>query len=168
MPSNTGILISSFSHSFLPKRSMVYLTVTQLCPTLYDPMNSTVRWILQARILEQVAIPFSRGSSQPRDRTQVSHTAGRFFAIWATREAQKAKHAPLMDDKGCPASSGLPAASWGQQPPVRANWKPSLSSTTKLSHPSACLCISAKVLVMTVDPFTCSYLSLFTSIGLRS
>ena len=43
--------------------------------------------ILQARISEWVAMPSSRGSSQPRDRTQVSHIAGRFFTIWATREA---------------------------------------------------------------------------------
>ena len=42
--------------------------------------------ILQARILERVAIPFSRGSSWPRDQTQVSYIAGRFFTIWATRE----------------------------------------------------------------------------------
>ena len=44
--------------------------------------------ILQARILKWVAIPFSRGSSWPRDRTQVSCIAGRLFTIWATREAQ--------------------------------------------------------------------------------
>ena len=43
--------------------------------------------ILQARILEWVAFPFSRGSSQPRDQTQVSHIAGRIFTVWATREA---------------------------------------------------------------------------------
>ena len=43
--------------------------------------------ILQARILERVAMPSSRGSSQPRDRTQLSHIAGGFFTIWATREA---------------------------------------------------------------------------------
>ena len=43
--------------------------------------------ILQARILEWVAIPFSRGSSQSRDRTWVSCIAGRFFTVWATREA---------------------------------------------------------------------------------
>ena len=43
--------------------------------------------ILQARILECAAMPFSRGSSQPRDRTQVSCIAGRFFSVWATREA---------------------------------------------------------------------------------
>ena len=41
--------------------------------------------ILQARILEWVAISFSRRSSQPRDQTQVSHIAGRFFTIWATK-----------------------------------------------------------------------------------
>ena len=46
--------------------------VTQSCPTLCDPMDYTVLGILQARILEWVAIPFSRGSSQPRDQTQVS------------------------------------------------------------------------------------------------
>ena len=39
-------------------------------------------WILQARILEWIPFPFSRGSSQPRDRTQVSHTAGWFFTRW--------------------------------------------------------------------------------------
>ena len=47
-----------------------------------------VHGILQARILEWVAFPFSRGSSQPRDRTQVSPITGRFFTSWATREAQ--------------------------------------------------------------------------------
>ena len=45
--------------------------------------------ILQARTLEWVAFPFSRGSSQPRDQTQVSHIAGRFFISRATREAQE-------------------------------------------------------------------------------
>ena len=50
--------------------------------------GSSVHGILQARILEWVAIPFSSGSSQTRDRTQISHIASRFFTIWATREAQ--------------------------------------------------------------------------------
>ena len=49
----------------------------------------TVHGILQAKILEWVAFPFSRGSSQPRDWTQVSHIAGRFSTSWATREAQE-------------------------------------------------------------------------------
>ena len=44
--------------------------------------------ILQARILEWVAFPFSKGSSQPRDGTQVAHIVGGFFIIWATRGAQ--------------------------------------------------------------------------------
>ena len=62
------------------------LKVTQSCPTLYDPMDYTVHVILQARILEWVAFPFSRRSSQSRDRTQVSHIAGRFFTNRSTRE----------------------------------------------------------------------------------
>ena len=51
------------------------------------PPGSSVHGILQARILEWVAIPYSRGSSRPRDQTWISHIAGRFFTIWATREA---------------------------------------------------------------------------------
>ena len=47
------------------------MKVTQSCPTVCDPIDYTVHGILQARILEWVAFPFSRGSSQPRDRTQV-------------------------------------------------------------------------------------------------
>ena len=61
-------------------------------PTLCDPMDCSspgcsVPGILQARILEWVAISFPRGSSQPRDGTRASHIAGRLFTIWATREA---------------------------------------------------------------------------------
>ena len=53
----------------------------------YSLPGSSVRGILQARILEWVAISYSRGSSRPKDRTQVSCVAGRFFTVWATREA---------------------------------------------------------------------------------
>ena len=65
--------------------------VAQSCPTLCDPMDcslpgSSVHWILQARILEWVAISFAREYSWPRDRTQVSCIAGRCFTVWATRE----------------------------------------------------------------------------------
>ena len=60
--------------------------VAQSCLTFRDPMDYRVHGILQARILEWVAFPFSRGSSQPRDWTQVSHIAGGFFTTWATRE----------------------------------------------------------------------------------
>ena len=54
---------------------------------LCNPMDYTVHGTLQARTLEWVAFPFSRGSSQPRDRTQVSLTAGGFFTNWAMRES---------------------------------------------------------------------------------
>ena len=64
----------------------VLVKVLQLCPTLWDLMDYKVHGILQERILEWVAFPFPTGSSQPRDRTQVSRTAGRFFNSWATRE----------------------------------------------------------------------------------
>ena len=63
--------------------------VAQSCLTLCDPMDYTVHGALQARILEGLAFPFSRGSSQPRDPTQVSCIVGGFFTSWATREAPK-------------------------------------------------------------------------------
>ena len=71
----------------------VKMLVTQSFPTLYDPMDccppgSSVHGILQASPLERAAIPFSRGSSWPRDWTQVSYITGRFFTIWATMESQ--------------------------------------------------------------------------------
>ena len=56
--------------------------------TIYSLPDSSVHGILQARILEWGAIPFSRGSSRPRDQTQVSRIAGGFFTIWVTREAR--------------------------------------------------------------------------------
>ena len=67
--------------------------VDQSCPTFCDPMDynlpgSLVHGILRARILEWVAISFSRGSSRQRDRTWAFHIASRFFIFWATREAQ--------------------------------------------------------------------------------
>ena len=55
---------------------------------LCNSMDYTVYGILQARILEWVAFPFSRGSFQPRDQTQVSHIAGRFFTSWAIKKLQ--------------------------------------------------------------------------------
>ena len=59
--------------------------------TLCRPMDYAVREILLARILEWVAVPFSKGSSQPRDWTQVSCIAGAFFTNWATRKADLSK-----------------------------------------------------------------------------
>ena len=61
------------------KGKKVKVKVAQSCPTLCNPMDYTVHGILHAKILEWVAFPFSRGFSQPRDQTQVSHIAGGFF-----------------------------------------------------------------------------------------
>ena len=55
-------------------------------PSPGDLPGSSIHGIFQARILEWVAISFFRGSSQPRDWTQVSHIVGRRFTIWATKE----------------------------------------------------------------------------------
>ena len=66
------------------KWKWVWLSPVRLC----DTIDYMVRGILKARILEWVAFPFSRGSSQPRNRTQVSCIAGRFFTRWITREAK--------------------------------------------------------------------------------
>ena len=63
--------------------------VTQSCATLCDPTDYTVHGILQARVLEWVAFPFSRVPSQAKDQAQVSHITGRFFTSWATRETQE-------------------------------------------------------------------------------
>ena len=79
------------SLSWIPSlMSAVKVLIDQLCLTLCNPMNQpgcSVHGILQTRILEWVAIPFSRGSSRPKDQTCVSCIAGGFFTIWATREA---------------------------------------------------------------------------------
>ena len=70
---------------------MLYVVlVTQLCLTL-------VHGILQGRIPEWIAIPFSRGSSQCRDQTWVSCIAGRYFTIWATTEATYVIHAQFQN-----------------------------------------------------------------------
>ena len=76
----------------------------QSCPTLCDPMGcsllgSSVRGIFQGGIQEWVAISFSRGSSWPRDWTQVSCTAGRFFTVWVTREENYYQH--VRSGMGC-------------------------------------------------------------------
>ena len=64
-----------------------FFSVTQSCLTTCDPLEYTVPGILQARILEWAAFPFSRGSSQPRDWTGVSCIEGGLFTNWAIREA---------------------------------------------------------------------------------
>ena len=82
---------SCLHHCFSRVCVWVCVLVAQSCLTLCDPMNctlpvSSVHGIFQARILEWVIMPFSRGSSPSRDQTWVSCVAGRLFTVWATRE----------------------------------------------------------------------------------
>ena len=99
IPASTSLLVSSdftalswclYSVRLCRSLSHVWLCDLVVC----NPPASSVHGILQARVIEWVAIPFSRGSSQPRDWTQVSCIAGRFFTIWATREAQCSLRGP--------------------------------------------------------------------------
>ena len=80
-----GILYFYFQKQF---KISLKVKVALSFPTLCDPMDCTVHGILQARILEWAAVPFPRGSSQLRDRTQVSRIAGGLFTVWATSEAR--------------------------------------------------------------------------------
>ena len=73
---------------------LMKVKVAQSCPTLYNSMDYTVYGILQARILEWVAFPFSRGSSEPWGRRQVFCIAGRLLTSWATREIPSPKDLP--------------------------------------------------------------------------
>ena len=80
-------LSESLWHRPLLEGWKVKVKVPQLYPTLCNPMDYTVHGVLQATILEWVAFPISRGSSQSRDLTQVSHIASGFFTNWAIRES---------------------------------------------------------------------------------
>ena len=85
----------------------VKVLVAQLCLTVCDPMDcslpgSSIHGISQARIMQWVAISFSRGSSWPRDQTRVSCIAGRLFTVWATREELYfANSTTKPNGKGC-------------------------------------------------------------------
>ena len=108
-----------------------------------------VHGTLQARILEWVAVPFSRGSSQPRDRTQVSHIAGGLFTSWATREAlcgpcmQKLLVLQLCDlEQVSLCLSPRPHRSWESSPwwpcSVRQIWIGKGSTKCKLLFRNSC------------------------------
>ena len=80
------MLVSAIQQSESAMKVKSESEITQLCLTLCDDMDcslpgSSIHVIFQARVLEWVAISFSRGSSQPRDRTQVFHIAGRCFTF---------------------------------------------------------------------------------------
>ena len=81
---NSNRMLERVSEDREKEREKVKVLVTQSCPTLYMDCSlpgSSVHGIFQARILECVAIPFSKGSSQPKDRNWVSCIAGKFFTI---------------------------------------------------------------------------------------
>ena len=104
----------SMGKSCIPWSEDTGETVTQLCLTLCDhmdcsPPGSSVNEILQARVLEWVAIPFSTGSSWPRDQTWVSQIAGRFFTLWATKEV-------VVKESAC--SAGDPGLILSQEDPL--------------------------------------------------
>ena len=86
-------------------RQKVKVKVAQSCPTLCDLMDYTVHGILQARILGWVAFPFSRGSSQPKHRTQVSRTAGGFFTSWATGKPSESESRSAVSNSLCLSSA---------------------------------------------------------------
>ena len=90
----TWIVTAATAHFCSQLRDVLKVLVTQSCQTLCNPMDcsppgSPVHRILQARILEWVAISFSWGSSPPRDQTHISCITSRFFTVWATREARE-------------------------------------------------------------------------------
>ena len=83
-----------FSYQHVEKESEVTRSCLTLCNSMdCSPPASSVHGNFQARVLEWVAISFSRGCSQPRDWTHVSHIAGRHFSTWAPREALISPHA---------------------------------------------------------------------------
>ena len=84
-PQHVARVPAGWAHNWLVQRRRCSVRPASGDPTVWSLPGCP--WILQARILEWVAIPFSGGSSQPGDWTWVSGTAGRFFTVWATREA---------------------------------------------------------------------------------
>ena len=114
---------------------------TQSCPTICDAMNcslsgSSVHGVFQARVLEWVAVPFSRGSSRPRDWTWVSCIAGKFFTIWAIRETDKCR----CDRCAFPLKNKNKTKTWLCFP-IRPN---SLDSLSLCETFSLLLCLKAK------------------------
>ena len=114
-----------------------WLKVAQSCLTLCHPMDYTIHGVLQARIPEWVAFPFSRGSSQPRDRTQVSHIAGRFFTSWATREAHDKEEEKYFCLWTCTFGASLVTQTVKNLPAVWETWVWSLGREDPLEKEMA-------------------------------
>ena len=114
--------------------------------------SSMVNGILQARILEWVAFPFFRGSSQPQDRTQVCRTAGRFFTRWATREKRLK-----------PAQIQLGACNKLICPSVRGNVPMSMNEQNTAENCSLLLCWDKRELTGVCSYHPCSGCQLVTA-----
>jgi len=131
--------IISYSSLFL----LPYMClVSQLCPTLCDPWWTVAHQaplsmeILQARILEWVAMPSSGGSSQPRDWTQVFHIAGGLFTIWATREYAPHGLQLLLCISSVQFSRSVVSNSF--RPHESQHARPPCPSPTPGVHPNSC------------------------------
>ena len=126
---------------------------TQSCPTLCSLPGSWVHGILQARVLEWVALSFSRGASRIRSPTRVSHIAGRRFTIWATGEVRKVRK---PQEKSWELSEAVGSWGWrkkvvtkiqsiseaagadtGLQQVIQKIQLKGLTKVTALSHPKA-------------------------------
>ena len=149
----------------------VRVLVAQSCPTLCHPMDcsppgSSVHGILQARILEWVAISFSRASSWPRVQTRVSHTAGRFFTFWATREApvrivHMYKYAWALYTWASFCVPMWPFVSWGK-------WHRYLCGYAHVHFFKLCFCMSMGVYVSCVWCFGVGWLWVAMNVGWQS
>ena len=127
--------VSAIQRHFQTEPCVCVYLVTQSCPALY--MDAACQaplsmGILQARIEEWVAMPFSRGSSQPRDWTQVSCIASRFFTVWATRETHDTRAGsrsllqrifPSQESTGVSCTAGWFFTSWTPREAPNENWK---------------------------------------------
>ena len=133
---------------------------------VYSLPASSDHGILQARILEWVAILFSRGSCWPRDQTQVSCIAGRFFNIWASREVLVS---PRVCPNSCPvsrwcyltiSSSAAPFSFCLRSPQASASFPVSrlFASGSQSTGASA----SATILYLSLQPFTSNLHSLMS------
>ena len=113
--------------------------VAQSFPTPRDPLDcsppdSSVHGILQARILEWVAIPFLRQLCQPRDWTWVFCIAGRFFTVWATRDARQCRGYGLDSWSGKISHAMEQVSLCSQSPRTATKSSPHTAMKTQHSH----------------------------------